>query len=164
MKKEMALQDFLSRNRIETKVWNKSALKWEQLQEIAADHEQHSERLRDSAELFARVIQRFPDVHSVRWRIKDSEHLMEKIVRKRAAGQEKYMSIDQSNYYEVVTDLVGLRVLHLFKDDCFSIDDQLRTVWTPAETPIAYVRDGDPKDLMDRFNKLGLEVKLHRRP
>ena len=86
---------------------------------------------------------------------------MEKIVRKRADGQEKYKSIDQSNYFEVVTDLVGLRALHLFKDDCFSIDKHLRSVWSPAETPIAYVRDGDPQDLVDRFIQLGLEVKPH---
>ena len=157
----MTLQEFLSRNRIETAVWEQSALTWELLQAIAADHDEHRERLRDSAEFFARVIQRFPGVHSVRWRIKETEHLMEKIVRKRADGQEKYKSIDQSNYFEIVTDLVGLRALHLFKDDCFSIDKHLRSVWSPAETPIAYVRDGDPQDLVDRFIQLGLEVKPH---
>lgn len=157
----MSLQDFLSRNRIEAAVWEKSGLSWDQLQAIGADHDAQRERLRDSAEFFARIIQRFPTVHSVRWRIKNTEHLLEKIVRKREAGHEKYKSIDKSNYFEIVTDLVGLRALHLFKDDCFSIDEHLRSVWTPAETPIAYIREGDPQDLVDRFSQLGLEVKEH---
>lgn len=157
----MTLENFLLNNRIEKSVWVKSALKWEQLQAIASDHEAQREQLRDSAEFFARVIQRFPAVHSVRWRVKDTEHLLEKIVRKRADGQEKYMAINESNYFEIVTDLVGLRALHLFKDDCFSIDERLRRVWSPAETPIAYVREGDPQDLVDRFKQLGLEVKPH---
>lgn len=74
--KKMTLQEFLSRNRIETAVWKQSALTWDLLQAIAADHDEHRESLRDSAEFFARVIQRFPGVHSVRWRFKDTEHLM----------------------------------------------------------------------------------------
>lgn len=71
----MTLQEFLSRNRIETAVWEQSALTWELLQAIGADHDEHRERLRDSAEFFARVIQRFPGVHSVRWRIVTFHHI-----------------------------------------------------------------------------------------
>jgi putative GTP pyrophosphokinase len=160
-KSTTSLNDFLRRNRIDAADWDKSGLSWEQLEAIADDHNKQSEYLRDSAELFARVIQRFPGVHSVRWRVKETEHLMVKIVRKRAAGEEKYKTVDQSNYFEVVTDLVGLRALHLFKDDCFLIDKHLRGTWTPAEDPIAYVREGDPHDLMDRLTQLGFAVKPH---
>ncbi|SEQ22212.1 RelA/SpoT domain-containing protein [Giesbergeria anulus] len=161
MDKSTTLDEFLIRNSIDTDDWKKSGLSWEQLQAIAEDHDRQSDYLRDSAELFARVIQRFIGVHSVRWRIKDTEHLMEKIVRKRAAGEEKYASIDPSNYFKVVTDLVGLRALHLFKEDCFSIDRHLRNTWATAEDPIAYVRKGDPADLGQRFSELGFEVKEH---
>lgn len=161
MDKSTALNEFLSRNRIDMADWEKSGLLWEQLQAIAEDHDKQFDYLRDSAELSARVIQRFTGVHSVRWRVKDTEHLLEKIVRKRAKDEKKYQTIDEYNYFEIVRDLVGLRALHLFKDDCFSIDEQLRSTWDPAEDPIAYVREGDPADLRDRFAALGFSVKQH---
>jgi putative GTP pyrophosphokinase len=155
-----SLDAFLERNRIDPAVWAQSAIDWELLQAIAADHESQLDRLRDSAELFARVIQRFPAVHSVRWRVKDTEHLLEKIVRKRSEGQEKYLNIDVGNYFEAVTDLVGLRALHLFKDDCFTIYEDLKENWTASEAT-AYIREGDPQDLTIRFRDQGLAVKEH---
>jgi len=51
--------------------------------------------------------------------------------------------------------------LHLFKDDCFAIDSNIREKWAPAETATAYVREGDPPDLTDRFKACGFEVKNH---
>ena len=155
------LDTFLSRNNIDASTWECCAFDWPTLQQIAEDHFRQLDSLRDSAELFARVIQRFPKVHSVRWRIKDTNHLLEKIVRKRAEGQEKYKNINAENYFEIVTDLVGLRALHLFKDDCFAIDTHLQSTWTPIESPTAYVREGDPQDLTSRLRDHGFEVKQH---
>lgn len=155
------LDEFLHRNRVDGPTWTKAAIEWEVLRAIAADHESNSDRLRDAAELLARVLQRFAGVHSVRWRVKSPEHLLEKIVRKRAEGNAKYATVSPENYFEVVTDLVGLRALHLFKDDCFTVHQDLLTVWKPEEPPVAYVREGDPDDLTTRFRGHGLEVRKH---
>ena len=155
------LKQFLNRSRIDKAVWVQSGLDWATLTAIRNDHVAQFENLRVSAELFAGLIQRFPSVHSVRWRIKNPDHLLEKIVRKCVDQKEKYRSITEHNYFEIVTDLVGLRALHLFKDDCFSIDEDLRNTWTPAEPPKAYFREGDPQDLIDRFQKNGFEVEKH---
>lgn len=154
-------EGFIARNRISHEKWEASGLEWSTLQKIAADYEEQRETLRDSADLFARVIQRFRLVHSVRWRVKETEHLLEKIVRKCADQQEKYKGIDEKNYFEVVTDLIGLRALHLFKDDCFEIGDDLCRKWTPFESPTAYLRQGDPEDLELKFRSHGFEVKKH---
>ncbi len=40
---------------------------------------------------------------------------IEKIIRKGKKYQERNISV--LNYKEIVTDLIGIRVLHLFKDD-----------------------------------------------
>lgn len=154
-------KDFLERNRIPQEVWDASDLDWNSLLAIAVDYEKKQELLRNSAEAVAREIQRLSSVHSVRWRIKDAEHLLAKIVRKRADKSAKYAAIDVTNYFEVVTDLVGLRALHLFKDDCLSIHADLLELWDPQETPIVYVREGDSSDLLDRFQELGLQIKSH---
>ena len=155
------LEKFLKDNRISNETWQLAKIEWEELKKIAEDHDKQLERLRDSAEFFARVIQRFPGVHSVRWRIKDKHHLLEKIIRKRAKGSKKYSEINSENYFETVTDLVGLRALHLFKDECFAIDQDLRNTWTTTEEPTAYIREGDPADMRVRFEAHGFKVENH---
>ena len=154
-------EEFLARNRISPETWKSATIPWDKLIAIGADHESQAEHLRDSAELIARVIQRFDAVHSVRWRVKDVEHLLEKIVRKRSEKNPKYQDIDATNYFEIVTDLVGIRALHLFKDECFSIDHSLRSTWTPHEDPKAYLRAGDPADLTQGFTEGGFKVEIH---
>lgn len=161
MENNLELENFLLKNRIDQEAWKRAAIDWKNLQEIAEDHENQLESLRDSAEFFARVIQRFPGVHSVRWRIKDKDHLLEKIIRKRAEGSEKYLEINSGNYFEIVTDLIGLRALHLFKDECFAIDQDIRKTWAATEKPTAYVREGDPEDMTLRFQERDFEVKKH---
>jgi putative GTP pyrophosphokinase len=153
------LQEFRLRNRIDDGRWEAAAISWEVLQAIAADLKAQHGLLCESAELFSRLIQKLPGVHSVRWRVKDTEHLLEKIVRKRAEGNQKYANIDESNYHEIVTDLVGLRALHLFKEDALEIGAQLAKIWSPVETPTAYIRKGDSSDT---FEEAGLVVKEHR--
>lgn len=161
MTQSRSLDEFLKNNRIDRDTWDRSKSDWSLLQEIGKDHESNREQLLQSAEYFGRLIQNFNCVHSVRWRVKDTDHLLEKIVRKRAEESPKYLEINQDNYYEAVTDLVGIRALHLFKDDCFTIDATLRAKWEPIETPAVYIRMGDHEDLTKKFRDQGFEMKEH---
>lgn len=155
------LQAFLSKNRISADDWDKSGCDWGVLQAIAADYETNQDLLRETAEAFARIIQKFPAVHSVRWRVKDVHHLLEKIVRKKAKGAEKYRDVTVDNYQRIITDLVGIRALHLFKDECFDIDQSLRSVWAAIETPVAYLRKGDDQTLRELFEKRAFAIEDH---
>lgn len=157
----MNLEEFLHRNRIAQETWQKCGLSWDELVRIAEDHDSNKHHLLQTAEFFAKIIQGFSLVHSVRWRVKDTDHLLEKIVRKTAAGSEKYRSISSMNYWEVITDLVGIRALHLFKDDAYEIDELLRATWNPIEQPVAYIRNGDPDTLTNRFSARDIEVRSH---
>lgn len=161
MPKDLELDDFLARNRLSKELWEKSQCDWKLLTAIAVDHSSNFERLRESAEFFARLVQKFNGVHSVRWRVKGVENVLKKIVRKRAEGVEKYAEISADNYFEVITDLVGLRALHLFKDDCFLIDEELRASWKPIEQPLAYIREGDRDEMTRRFAEKGFTIKSH---
>ncbi|MBB5205035.1 ppGpp synthetase/RelA/SpoT-type nucleotidyltransferase [Inhella inkyongensis] len=161
MLENLTLNDFLERNRLSQESWEKSCLSWDALLAIASDHEANRNKLTDTAELFARTLQRCQAVHSVRFRVKDSEHLLEKLVRKAAEGSSKYLNVSEKNYFEVVTDLIGVRALHLFKDECFGIHQVVRDTWALHEDPTAFIREGDPKDLLDRFSSLGLQVRQH---
>lgn len=154
------LPTFLERNRISQEDFTKSTIEWELLKAIGFDHWSLFDARKESAEFFAKVIQGCDKVHSVRWRVKDPEHLMEKIVRKRIPGtknfNKEYLGIDIENYHEIVTDLVGIRALHLFKDDYIEIDTHLRERWNHSDTeaPIYYYRAGDVQELVPEiFNK-----------
>ncbi|WP_343722114.1 RelA/SpoT domain-containing protein [Herbaspirillum seropedicae] len=155
----MNLEKFLSDNHISPAIWEKSGCTWGALTEIALDYRVYREELKETAEFYAKVVQKMPKVHSVRWRIKDENHLLEKIIRKCAEKREKYLGINKDNYSEVVTDLVGLRALHLFKDDCIDIHHAILEKWKPSESPIAFVRDGD--NSAETLAGLGLEIRIH---
>lgn len=161
---DMELNEFLSRNNISEEEFTECALDWKLIQSIGADHQSKIDDLEDLAESYAKTIQRFAKVHSVRWRIKDPEHLMEKIVRKATKGSgsynKKYINISVSNYSTKITDLIGVRALHLFKQDCVEIINSLEERWKKSEKITAYIREGDSKE--DYKDRVAWVVKEHK--
>ncbi|ENU18609.1 hypothetical protein F994_02931 [Acinetobacter bohemicus ANC 3994] len=129
------------------------------LLEIAKDYKQSQEDLLDSAEHIAKKIQRCKQVHSVRWRVKDVSHLIEKIIRKKEALAEKYTDINVSNYKSKIDDLIGVRAIYLFKHDWLSVHQHILSKWTPLEDIIIYYREGD--DLEQYLNQPECKTKQH---
>ena len=56
-------------------------------------------------------------IHSYRYRTKEPGHLLEKIIRKRKENFKKFEGLDHTNYYKYVTDLIGIRVFFLYRED-----------------------------------------------
>ena len=159
----MELEEFLSNNRIGQQDWGNANIPWADLMDIYNDHLARIRELEDTANFFVKSMQGFLGVHSVRWRVKDPEHLIEKIVRKRAESgvANKYMDVSVENYHEVVTDLIGVRALHLFKDDCLHVHDQIRKMWDFAEPAVSYIREGDRTELIDALRIREINPKVH---
>lgn len=103
---------------------------------------------------------KFPEVHSVKSRLKDREHLREKIRRKRDEGVE----ITSADLFERITDLAGVRVLHLHQDQfreihqeiLVKVDDQRD--WFLPEPPKAYTWDPESKQFFEQMN-IQVEIK-----
>ncbi|NHC09781.1 RelA/SpoT domain-containing protein [Stutzerimonas degradans] len=140
---QLTQEQFMAANRICEEEWQAARITWDELIAIGKDHASNLEALSQTAAYIGNIIQKYDRVHSVRWRVKDEQHLMEKIVRKRATKESKYEEISVHNYHEIVTDLVGVRALHLFKDDFLTIDQSIRHNWDILETPTVYTREGD---------------------
>jgi putative GTP pyrophosphokinase len=155
------LDSFLARNRITKEDWNKADIDLEKLSSIFVDYKKSIPHLNEAAEFLAKVLQKCSQVHSVRWRVKDPEHLLEKIIRKRAAGSKKYLEIELDNYSEVITDLVGVRVLHLFKYEWLDIHSYILNSWKPLENVKAYIREGDEGEVVESYTKNKCDVELH---
>lgn len=90
-------------------------------------------------------------VHSYKSRLKDREHLRAKIERKISEGKE----INAENFFSEITDLAGVRILHLFQDDFSKIDAVIRSrvdegYWFFGEKPKAYTWDPEAAEFFQR--------------
>ena len=84
-------------------------------------------------------------MHSVKTRIKDMRHLMEKLIRKTPNRREKYgedFKFTVDNYKDEITDLLGIRVIHIFKEDWEEIHNFITSMWNVMEI-VANVREDD---------------------
>lgn len=94
-----------------------------------------------------------PIIHSVKGRLKNIENLKKKIKRK----SEK--NITYENVFETLTDIAGIRVLHLHQSQfpiihkCI-MEQVSKRLWALYEKPKAYTWDPGSVDF---FAKLGLE-------
>lgn len=138
---------FQKKFKIDISDFNDAKLDWHVLDAIYRDYEEYKVSLSLISEVVSKELMRIEGVHSVRARVKDSFHLLDKIVRKtirkrKEVGNENY-SISLANYKHEITDLIGVRAIHLFKESAPNIDAYIRNTWTLEETPIIYYRAGD---------------------
>ncbi|HHX8679534.1 TPA: RelA/SpoT domain-containing protein [Vibrio alginolyticus] len=155
---ELEFSTFLQKQNLTQDQWDKANIEWVALENIADNFESRKNELEQAATSISAILQKQKSVHSVRWRVKDTAHLLAKIVRKRAEGEQKYADIDATNYDVKITDLVGVRVLHLFKEDWAAIQQFIDDSWHKEEGPIAYHRQGDK---LEQYEILGCETKEH---
>lgn len=78
-------------------------------------------------------------IHSYRYRIKDMDHLLEKIERKQRENPEKFKGLDHTNYYKFMTDLIGIRVFFLYREDWIHFHKYITTQF--ENNPDIYVVD-----------------------
>lgn len=99
-----------------------------------------------------------PSIHSIKSRLKDPDHLREKLTRK----WRDDAPITEANIFERVTDLCGVRVLHLHQAQFSRIHQHImRNVdeqeWHLAERPKAYSWDPEAKQ---EFEAMGLDTDI----
>lgn len=152
------LEEFLSNYHISKEKFDNSNLNWDTLKEIYDHYEKNKSGYNKPAK---EITSRFLDasgVHSTRYRIKNSEHLIEKIISKTLSN--RYKDVTVKNYTTTVTDLIGIRALHLFKNDFFKIDDFIKKTFEMYEDPIIYIRKGDNEEF---YKDLRYEIQEHKK-
>ncbi len=98
-------------------------------------------------------------IHSLKARVKDRVHLKGKLERKYAGGE----STDDINLFDNVTDLAGVRVIHLYQDQFRHIHNAIMDNvngknWVLGEKPKAYTWDPESKLFFEKFD-LDIELK-----
>lgn len=97
-------------------------------------------------------------VHSVRSRMKDLQHLREKVQRKSSTEDP----ITPENIFDRVTDIAGVRVLHLYQAQFTQIHHAINQKldsqdWILYEDPKAYTWDPESRGF---FENQGLNVEV----
>lgn len=143
---------------------------WEELQLIETEYCKIESHLRDIGKSF--IDEYLYDIetagiHSYRYRTKQTENVLEKVIRKKKESPEKFAGLDHTNFHKYATDLIGIRVFFLYREDwihfhnyitkrfennpALYIQDRLRDFdedpnhFYIAERPKAYKRTGDTK-------------------
>lgn len=155
----MEKEQFLKKYNIDEGEFNKTGLSWDELITIKNNYLEYRRKLEPSANYVAEMLRKIEKIHSVKTRLKNPEHLLEKIIRKKI--EDSSLEINKEDYTEKITDLVGVRALHLFKEDWETIHQYITDTWDVKEKPVAYLRDGDPKEFVERFKERGCEIKEH---
>ncbi len=132
---------FFTEFSITEEYFNETNLDWEELQKIFLDYSLLTPYLEKEAEHISSKLRDAEHVHSVRRRVKKPKHLIEKIIRKGKKYSDQ--GINASNYKTILTDLIGIRVLHLFKDDWEELHSEITRLWDTKETPQINIRRGD---------------------
>ena len=117
-------------------------ISWEELVLIEQDYLQLEQQLRDIGKSFIDDylynIEK-AGIHSYRYRTKDAQHLLEKVVRKRKENPEKFRGLDHTNYHKFMTDLIGIRVFFLYREDWVHFHRYITTRF--ENNPDLYIRD-----------------------
>lgn len=120
-------------------------INWIDLYNILQDYKKSIDICDARLMYVANVLRQHPKVHSVKTRVKDPKRLLQKLVRKTPDRREKYgenYNFNIQNYKDEITDIMGIRVIHLFKEDWEEIHQFITEKWEVIEI-VANIRDGD---------------------
>lgn len=164
----ISLEELLIKYNITEKSFETADIKWDDLNKIYNDFLSKKGEYRKILKLFEEEIMgnNIENIHSFRSRIKDEEHLIVKIIRKKYQNYSKYKGLTFDNYEKYITDLVGFRVFVLFKEDWIYFhnyitskfkDDKNKYIvdWENTNTedgyfieaPKAHIRKGDNENI-----------------
>lgn len=101
-------------------------------------------------------------IHSVKSRLKDPEHLKDKLIRKGIEAKEKKISFPytKENFFSQINDLAGYRIIHLHTKQFEEIHAELKRIfseqqWIIIEGPKAKTWDDESRDY---FKHIGVGV------
>jgi ppGpp synthetase/RelA/SpoT-type nucleotidyltranferase len=100
-------------------------------------------------------------VHSFRWRLKDPDHLRDKLHRKyEESGETAVLSINLDNLFRKINDLAGLRILHLHTRQIAPINNIVLNIlkeykYRLVEKPRARTWDNETKCY---FKEIGIKT------
>jgi ppGpp synthetase/RelA/SpoT-type nucleotidyltranferase len=148
---------FLATFHIPTEVYRRSGFAWSELREIYADYLLWHPALTTAGSHAVSILQACPSIRGAYSRVKDPEHLIEKLIRKSAELDRPYATY--RNYLTTIQDLLGVRALHVFKEDWSEVHEFICANLDVDGDPEAKVWQGDPLEVVEMYRRGGCEIK-----
>ena len=143
------LAERILKNYGQNKEWTNFSFDWDTLAKIREDYVSRQEAMLNDAFGFIRNLQNLKKVHSVRYRTKTPDGLVAKLCRQH---YDDGKAPDFSTYRTDITDLIGIRALHLFLADGEEINKQIiEGGFQIEEGPVANVSEGDPTEHLQNY-------------
>lgn len=154
MKKSFNIDEFLLTCPHSKDPISKNNININNLKEIYGDYIEYKNSYENQAEFIANILRSQEMIHSVKSRIKDPNRLIEKVIRKTIDRKSKYgdeFEFTVDNYKNEINDLIGIRVIHIFKDQWQEIHEFILKTWKVIEIT-ANVREGDNIEVFEDQN------------
>lgn len=148
----------------------KCGVSWETLIKIGNDYEEkcygegrecqeYKGEYFDILQSHIAKIASFENVHSYRFRIKATGSLLAKIIRK---GVEYGGGYTVENYFNRITDLLGIRILYIFKEDYWPVHQQIMAAYKNqlAQDICIKLKVGDDKQMYAELLRKTSNVKV----
>ena len=158
MKKSFRIDEFILKYPQVEEIIKENNIDIEVLKDIYNDFVDYEVSYENQADFISNILRSQPMIHSVKSRIKDPDRLIEKIIRKTEDRKLKYgkdFQFTLENYKNEINDLIGIRVIHIFKDQWQDIHEFITKTWKVIEVT-ANVREGDNTK---KFEELDIEVR-----
>lgn len=104
-----------------------------------------------------------PNVHSMKWRVKDPSHLKDKLMRKMIEAKRlgKNFGITKENLFYKIRDLAGFRIIHLYTHQMDAINKALLALFEDEryrliERPTARTWDDESRNY---FREIGIKTQ-----
>lgn len=137
------------------------------VEEVLDSYDEHLDRIRLFRDQLVTALKSSAPlndhIHSIRSRLKDREHLKEKLLRKKneCEDQGKEFLVTPDNLLESINDLAGVRLLHLYTRQIRAIDGALREIFEEQqyelrEGPFARTWDDESREF---FRECGIATQ-----
>lgn len=158
---EKEINSFLDKMKISKEDFQKSGVQWKTLKAIKKAYKENVKQYEKIAFGYVEELSSFENVHTVRYRIKDVDHLLEKIIRKTLEGED---DITVDNYAEKITDIVGVRVLYVFKSDWKRLHEEINKRYGEkfSQNPEIKLRDGDADEPYRGIRNVEIKKGMYR--
>ncbi len=158
MMRKFNLDEFLLKYPYAKDMIEENNIEVEELSAIYRDYIAHMDAYQNHGNFIANILRSQQNIHTVKSRMKDPDGLIEKVIRKTADRKQKYgqdFQFNIENYKDEINDLIGIRVIHIFKEQWQEIHEYIMSTWKVVEIT-ANVREGDNIEV---FNNLNIEVR-----
>ncbi|MGL5149340.1 MAG: RelA/SpoT domain-containing protein [Clostridium sp.] len=154
MNKGFNIEEFLSKYPHTNEIISDNNIKVKELSKIHKDYKTLCDSYQKQADFIANILRSQKAVHTVKSRVKEPSRLIEKVIRKTENrksiyGDDFQFSVD--NYKNEINDLIGIRVIHIFKEQWRDIHEFIVNTWNVIEIS-ANVRDGDNVEVFKNLN------------